>query len=625
MKKTFTLALVLSFFSSAFSQISLLLSDMPSATQTQRIAIDTFPLPAVNFGNKGANQTYDFSNLTLFKYDTIEYRTPTSGQTTICPNADVATTLDGVNFILTNNDPGNNKLTLEGFQGLISGNVLGAEYSTKPDLIRFPATYQTNFAGTGYLQKSVQGIQVGQPLATTVELTINTSAYSDTIDGWGTVKTPLGTYDCLRKKRIETTTTTIRALIFGNWSVISNSTSTTTRYSYLTKEAKGSVINFNYDTANVLQSVSWSMVPPTAPVADFGANNSSGGLVVFTDSTHGHPDTYSWNFGDGSATSSATNPNHIYSANGAYYVCLTVSNAGGSNTYCDSVHVTGISAANSAPSAVDDNESVLQPSPLTVNVGLNDVDPNGDNFCVTEVYGNPAFSIAPTGNCTSVLYTPDSTFTGNASCYYVICDNGSPVLCDTGILVVTSNANPALLPVADLSWNGLWCNGVLINNNSTQSSSATVTIHPLTGTDADSIYNITDTIHYFSSTPSDASLSIQICLTATNQFGTSTKCDTAEFYCEGINETMLAGISLYPNPANNVLSVDMSRNQDEITRSYAAIEIYNALGEKVKTLNRKGDGKLIAIPVADLPNGIFVATLLDVTGTRKTLGRFTKQ
>ena len=176
MKKTFTLALVLSFFSSAFSQISLLLSDMPTATQTQRIAIDTFPLPAVNFGNKGANQTYDFSNLTLFKYDTIEYRTPTSGQTTICPSADVATTLDGVNFILTNNDPGNNKLTLEGFQGLISGNVLGAAYSTKPDLIRFPATYQTNFAGTGYLQKSVPGSQVGQPLATTVELTINTSA-----------------------------------------------------------------------------------------------------------------------------------------------------------------------------------------------------------------------------------------------------------------------------------------------------------------------------------------------------------------------------------------------------------------------------------------------------------------
>ncbi|MFN8323389.1 MAG: PKD domain-containing protein [Chitinophagales bacterium] len=621
MKKTFTLAIILSLFSSAFSQISLLLSDMPTATQTQRIAIDTFPLPAINFGNKGANQTYDFSNLTLFKYDTIEYRTPTSGQTTICPNADVATTLDGINFILTNNDPGNNKLTLEGFQGLISGNVLGAEYSTKPDLIRFPANYQTNFSGTGYLQKSVPGNQVGQPLVTTIELTINTSAYSDTIDGWGTVKTPLGTYDCLRKKRIETTTTTIRALFLGNWSTVSNSTSTTTRYSYFTKEAKGSVINFNYDTANVLQSVSWSMIPPTAPVANFGANNTSGGLVVFSDSTHGHPDTYSWNFGDGSATSSAASPNHVYTANGAYYVCLTVSNAGGSNTYCDSVHVTGISAANSAPNAANDNETVLQPNPLTVNVGLNDIDPDGDNFCVTLVYGSPAFTIAPTGNCTSVLYTPDSTFTGQDSCYYVICDNGSPVLCDTGILVVTSNANPALLPVADFNWNALYCNGVLINNNSTQSSSATVTIHPLYGIGADSTYNITDTLHYLG----DLMMPFQICLTATNQYGTGTKCDTAEFYCEGINENLLTGISIYPNPANNLLSIDMSGNQDEITRSYTAIEIYDALGEKVKTFNRKGDGKLIAISVADLPNGIFVATLIDQTGTRKTLGRFTKK
>ncbi len=117
----------------------------------------------------------------------------------------------------------------------------------------------------------------------------------------------------------------------------------------------------------------------------------------------------------------------------------------------------------------------------------------------------------------------------------------------------------------------------------------------------------------------------QICLTATNQYGTGTKCDTAEFYCEGINENLLTGISIYPNPANNLLSIDMSGNQDEITRSYTAIEIYDALGGKVKTLNRKGDGKLITISVADLPNDVFVATLIDQTGTRKTLGRFTKQ
>ena len=52
--------------------------------------------------------------------------------------------------------------------------------------------------------------------------------------------------------------------------------------------------------------------------------------------------TYDWDFGDGS-TGSGPAPTHTYSAQGVYYVCLTVNNtnAGGSctDTFCDSVRV----------------------------------------------------------------------------------------------------------------------------------------------------------------------------------------------------------------------------------------------------------------------------------------------
>ncbi len=66
--------------------------------------------------------------------------------------------------------------------------------------------------------------------------------------------------------------------------------------------------------------------------------------VHFYSST-GTPTTkYSWTFGDGHGSSEA-NPWHFYANNGAYEVCLTVSDSNQfgkcTDTWCDSVHITG--------------------------------------------------------------------------------------------------------------------------------------------------------------------------------------------------------------------------------------------------------------------------------------------
>lgn len=49
----------------------------------------------------------------------------------------------------------------------------------------------------------------------------------------------------------------------------------------------------------------------------------------------------SWNFGDGSAASTTANPSHIYNTAGTYTVCVTVTNACGSNVYCKQITSTG--------------------------------------------------------------------------------------------------------------------------------------------------------------------------------------------------------------------------------------------------------------------------------------------
>jgi PKD repeat protein len=71
------------------------------------------------------------------------------------------------------------------------------------------------------------------------------------------------------------------------------------------------------------------------PHADFSASPVSGAsplAVAFTDkSTGAIPLTYQWSFGDG-GTSTAANPSHTYTADGAYAVSLTVTNTFGSDT-----------------------------------------------------------------------------------------------------------------------------------------------------------------------------------------------------------------------------------------------------------------------------------------------------
>jgi PKD repeat protein len=72
-----------------------------------------------------------------------------------------------------------------------------------------------------------------------------------------------------------------------------------------------------------------------APGADFSATPVSGApplAVAFTDkSTGATPLSYQWTFGDG-GTSTAASPSHTYSANGAYTVTLTVTNAFGTDS-----------------------------------------------------------------------------------------------------------------------------------------------------------------------------------------------------------------------------------------------------------------------------------------------------
>lgn len=70
------------------------------------------------------------------------------------------------------------------------------------------------------------------------------------------------------------------------------------------------------------------------PVASFSASPTSGTAplnVSFTDKSTGYPESWNWDFGDGS-TSTEQKPVHTYSEAGKYTVNLTVTNLAGSSS-----------------------------------------------------------------------------------------------------------------------------------------------------------------------------------------------------------------------------------------------------------------------------------------------------
>jgi PKD repeat protein len=90
---------------------------------------------------------------------------------------------------------------------------------------------------------------------------------------------------------------------------------------YLQSGSTNGPVSFAFDAFTVVVADA-----PAAPVvADFSWHQESGTLKVdFTDLSSGSPDTWAWDFGDGS-TSNAEHPSHTYATDASYQVTLTAS------------------------------------------------------------------------------------------------------------------------------------------------------------------------------------------------------------------------------------------------------------------------------------------------------------
>ncbi|MFZ4706643.1 MAG: gliding motility-associated C-terminal domain-containing protein, partial [Bacteroidales bacterium] len=101
----------------------------------------------------------------------------------------------------------------------------------------------------------------------------------------------------------------------------------------------------------------------------------------------------------------------------------------------DTVIVFVTDHQNLPPVAVDDYDTTNFQAPVTINVLYNDFDPENSLLTVSicDSALNGKISVNDDG---SILYTPDSGFSGDDQFCYVICDEGLPVLCDSAVVYI---------------------------------------------------------------------------------------------------------------------------------------------------------------------------------------------
>ncbi len=156
--------------------------------------------------------------------------------------------------------------------------------------------------------------------------------------------------------------------------------------------------------------------------------------VSFTGSATGGtaPYSYSWNFGDGT-TSTSQNPSHTYSTAGTYTATLTVTDSA--------------SPANTATSQVTTNVSAVG-NPLAASASANPTSgqtPLAVNFTGTATGGTPAYHYSwnfGDGSATSTTQNPSHTYSnaGTFTATLTVTDSASPA--NTASSTVTITASP---------------------------------------------------------------------------------------------------------------------------------------------------------------------------------------
>jgi len=219
MKNITTILIALLFMVSAKAQITLSQADFGNTFFHAILANDTLVDTAtIHIGNPGAtSQTWNFSTLHNSNTETLQFMSPTA--TTYATNFPTAT----VAFTQSSNQGATNFINATAAGIFIVGQGLDHGYltNTTPDeavvlmpqqtFMAFPATYNSTFSGTSVATIVIDTSFTYSIFNVDTLHNVHYANYTSSIDAWGSVTTPFGTFPCLRQKYVEHTLDSIYA------------------------------------------------------------------------------------------------------------------------------------------------------------------------------------------------------------------------------------------------------------------------------------------------------------------------------------------------------------------------------------------------------------------------------
>ncbi len=269
---------------SSFGQITVDSTNIVSVGENVYQAYDS-TLTITSIGSAGANQTWNFSGLGTDRLDTLFFRKKTSQP--------LASNFPTANVVMTSTDPAEDSTWTylnKSVTGLdIMGQAANINGTITPipllfPIVGFPITYGTSYSGNwnGTLFTFFLGVDpdgVG-PLPTIDSIKIRRlTTYSGSIDAWGNVTTPFGTFPSLRQNETTYNTDSTFTLSNGTWALISPTLATLFGVNQTTKDttntarwwtndatARFPLVEIDYNTNGTLNDADWLQSTPTVGI-----------------------------------------------------------------------------------------------------------------------------------------------------------------------------------------------------------------------------------------------------------------------------------------------------------------------------------------------------------------------
>jgi hypothetical protein len=270
MKKIVTLitAVVSMGWFSASAQITLTSADLAYiGKQVQEATDTTFTAATMMPGAAGTNLTWNFSTLGQDVADTLTFTNPNwTPNGADFPGSTVAVEQDGIHIYFQNGSGAR----ILGFAGDLigTGDVISLVNTPGEIVANWPTTYNSNWVNNfrGFTQ-----FYYGQDpgIGFTVD-SIRVKRYvmeADTFDAWGSVTTPLGTFNSIRVKEYQHIIDSVDFYIqmFGGWAPFIQQMDSTMMYSWWANGVGFPLITMDMDIPNdTVSSVRWLKATPSS-------------------------------------------------------------------------------------------------------------------------------------------------------------------------------------------------------------------------------------------------------------------------------------------------------------------------------------------------------------------------